>query len=133
MKDTIPKIKRNIEKNILPPKPKKPLNPYFLYLQSVRDKLQREYPNMKRTEFIKKASQEWAKIDPTIKQQFQKQHDDEYAMYKQKLENYNNSITEEQRIQIIEGLMKKKELLEKNQANQVYTHTHIHNFCIKAF
>ncbi|XP_025157047.1 transcription factor A, mitochondrial isoform X2 [Harpegnathos saltator] len=114
----IPKIKSDIEKNILPPKPKKPLNPYFLYFQSVRNKLQQEHPGIKYIELIKKVSQEWAKIDPTIKQKFQKQHDENYTVYKQKLDHYNNSITDDQRMLIIEELMKKKGVLEKNQTKQ---------------
>lgn len=131
-KNAIPKIKRNIEKNILPQKPKKPQNPYFLYLQSARNKLRKDNldSNIKHTEFVKTVSQEWAKIDPTIKEELKKKYSDEYVIYKQKLDDYNNSITEEQKILMERELIKKKSTLEKKQLKQVYIYIYIHDISI---
>ncbi|XP_032675159.1 transcription factor A, mitochondrial [Odontomachus brunneus] len=107
MKSTTMKMMNNIGKDILPPKPKKPPNPYLLYLHSVRNKLQQEHPDIKYKELIKKISEEWAKVDSTIKQEFQKQHDDEYVLYKQKLDDYNNLVlSEEQKMLLAKQLMK---------------------------
>ncbi|XP_014476630.1 PREDICTED: transcription factor A, mitochondrial [Dinoponera quadriceps] len=113
-----PKLKHDVEKTILPQKPKKPLNAYLLYFQSIKSKWQQEHPDIKYIELVKKISQEWTKVDLTIKQQLQKQHEDEFAIYKQKLDAYNNSLTKEQRILIIDELKKKKNTSEKNQTKK---------------
>lgn len=103
----------------------------MLYFQSVKSKLQHEYPDMKHAELVKKISQEWAKTDPPTKQQFQKQHEEQQAIYKQKIVEYNNSITEDQKLLIIEELTKKKETLEKDQVKQVYIYINISIKAIK--
>ncbi|XP_011061149.1 PREDICTED: transcription factor A, mitochondrial [Acromyrmex echinatior] len=113
---TILKSKQNIEKDSIPPKPKKPPTVFVLYYNSVRNKLQKEYPHCKITELSKIASEKWAQIDPTIKQNFQKQFHEQFSIYKQKLMDYENSLTNEQKMEI--KSLKKGHTLKQNEIKQ---------------
>ncbi|KAG5316723.1 TFAM factor, partial [Acromyrmex insinuator] len=113
---TILKSKQNIEKDSIPPKPKKPPTVFVLYYNSVRNKLQKEYPHCKITELSKIASEKWAQIDPTVKQNFQKQFHEQFSIYKQKLMDYENSLTNEQKMEI--KSLKKGHTLKQNEIKQ---------------
>lgn len=95
----------------------------MLYFYSVKSKWQQEYPDIKYAELVKKISQEWTKVDSTIKEQFQKQHDEQQVIYKQKINEYNNSITKEQRVLLIKNLTEKKGAVSKGQVKQVCTYS----------
>lgn len=112
------KSKQNVEKDPIPSKPKKPPNVFILYYNSVRNKLQEEYPHCKPKELSKIVSERWAQTDPTIKQNFQKQFREQTSIYKQKLMDYENSLTNEQKIKIIQELLKKGHTLKKNEIKQ---------------
>ncbi|RLU25751.1 hypothetical protein DMN91_001909 [Ooceraea biroi] len=114
----ISKLKRNIEKDILPPKPKKPLTPFIQYCMSTRSKLQKENPNYSYKDIVKKASEQWTELDPAIKQNLQKQFAEQHSIYKQKLMEYENSITSDQKMLVKEELRKKELAWEKNQIKQ---------------
>lgn len=79
--------------------------------------MQEEYPHYKPNEILKKISEKWAQIDPTIKQNFQKQHYEQISTYKQKLIDYENSLTDEQKI--MKALQEKGHSLKKNEIKQV--------------
>lgn len=115
----VSKLRRSIEKDILPPKPKRPSSSYIRYLQSVKDKLQKEYPDLKQRDIIKKISEQWAQLEPAVKERLQKQYTEEFSVYKQKLSDYNNSITDDQKKLINKELMKKEDAWEKSQVKQV--------------
>lgn len=114
------KLKRSIEKDVLPPKPKKPLNIFMQYFFSVKDKLHKEYPNYTQKEILKKIAEQWSQVNPTIKQNLQKQYMEQNAVYKQKLMEYKNSITDDQQMLIKKELIKKEHALEKSQLKQVF-------------
>jgi len=116
----ISKLKRGIEKDILPPKPKKPLTPFLQYLMSIRSKLEKEYPNYSYQDIIKKASEQWTRVDSMTKQNMQKQFADQHSIYKQKLIDYKNSITNDQKMLIETELIKKEHAWKKNQIKQVF-------------
>ncbi|XP_018378487.1 PREDICTED: ARS-binding factor 2, mitochondrial [Trachymyrmex cornetzi] len=110
------KSKQNVEKDSIPPKPKKPPNIFILYYNSVRNELQKEYPHCKLTELSKIASEKWTQIDPTIKQNLQKQFREQFSIYKQKLMDYENSLTNEQKMEI--KLLKKGHTLKQGEIKQ---------------
>ncbi|KAL6447875.1 hypothetical protein ACFW04_000155 [Cataglyphis niger] len=114
----VSKLKRNIEKSILPPKPKKPLNVFMQYFLSIKDQLHKEYPNYTQKDIVKKAAEQWTQVEPTIKQNFQKQYMEQQSVYKQKLMDYKNSITDDQRMLIQKQLIKKENALERSQIKQ---------------
>lgn len=78
-------------------KPKKPETAFLLYIKSVRPKFVGEHPDIKASEIVKKASKEWAKLDPIQKEDFKKVYHQNYELYVQQLKEYENSLTEEQR------------------------------------
>lgn len=114
----VSKLKRNIEKDILPPKPKKPLNAFIQYFLSIKEQLHKEYPNCTQKDILKKVAEQWTQVDPTIKQNFQKQYMEQQSVYKQKLMDYKNSITDDQQMLIQNQLIKKEHALERSQIKQ---------------
>jgi len=118
---TISESKHSTKKDSLPLKPKKPPNVFLLYYTSVKNKLREEHPHCTQRELLKKASEKWAQADPTIKQNLQKQYLEQTSMYKQKLMDYENSLTDEQKMKIIQELLKKGHTLKKGEIKQVFT------------
>ncbi|XP_012219214.1 transcription factor A, mitochondrial isoform X2 [Linepithema humile] len=115
------KLKRNIEKDILPPKPKKPLNPFIQYCLSVKNTLQKEYPDCTYVDVVKRASKQWAQVEPKVKESLKKQYMEQQSIYKQKLQDYENSITSDQKLLIKKELIKKEHAWEKSQVKQKLT------------
>ncbi|XP_011636699.1 transcription factor A, mitochondrial [Pogonomyrmex barbatus] len=111
--------KGNVEENPLPPKPKKPLNIFVQYVESIKDKLLKEYPDYKHKDILKKASEKWAQIDPKIKQDLKDQYLEQNSIYKQKLIDYENSLSDKQKMQIKE-LQKKRQIkdLKRSEIKQ---------------
>lgn len=96
------------------------MGPFLQYLMSVRDKLQKEYPTYSYQNIVKKASEQWVQADPLVKQNLQKQFAEQHLIYKQKLMDYENSITTDQKLLVKEELMKKERAWEKNLIKQVF-------------
>lgn len=115
---TVSKLKRNIEKSILPPKPKKPLNAYMQYYLSVKDKVHKDYPNYTQKELMKKIAEQWTQVAPAVKENLQKQYMEQQSAYKQKLMDYKSSITDDQQMLIKKELIKKEHALERSQVKQ---------------
>ncbi|XP_020297794.1 ARS-binding factor 2, mitochondrial [Pseudomyrmex gracilis] len=101
--------------DVLPLKPKKPINPFMQYLLTVRSNLQNQYPDYPYKDIIKKASEQWAQLDAVTKQNLQKQYTEQYFAYKQKLIDYEKSLTTDQKILIKEELMRKELVKEKRE------------------
>lgn len=114
----VSKLRRNVEKDILPPKPKRPLNPFIQYCLSIKNTLQKEYPNYTYSDIVKKASKQWAQVEPKVKENLRKQYMEQHLIYKQKLQDYENSITWDQKALVNEQLIKKEHEWEKNQVKQ---------------
>ncbi|XP_017883939.1 transcription factor A, mitochondrial-like [Ceratina calcarata] len=88
---------KSIKESIFPLKPKRPLSPFLLFIKEARIKFLKQDPSLKQTEIVKKASKEWAELDPSEKESFQQIYDKNYELYAQQLKQYNNSITDEQK------------------------------------
>lgn len=85
------------------------------YLLSVRSNLQNKYPDYPYKDIIKKASEQWAQLDSVTKQNLHKQYTEQYSVYKQKLIDYENSLTTDQKVLIKEELMRKELAKEKKE------------------
>ncbi|CAK9812987.1 Transcription factor A, mitochondrial [Anthophora quadrimaculata] len=88
---------KSIKETVFPPRPKKPEACFLLYIRSVKSKFIEENPHIKYTDIIKRASKEWAELDPIEKQSYQMQYSKNYETYMQQLKEYNDSITSEQK------------------------------------
>lgn len=115
------KSKHGIEKDSLPSKPKRPPNVFLQYYSSVKDKLQAEYPHYKPKELVKKASEKWTQVDPTIKQNLQKLYHEQTFIYKQKLMDYENSLTDKQKVEIVQDLLRKGHSAKKAEIKRKLT------------
>ncbi|XP_060812706.1 transcription factor A, mitochondrial [Bombus pascuorum] len=105
-----------LKETILPPKPKKPEAAFFVYVRHVKSKLAEETPNIKYTEILKRASKKWAELNHTEKQYYVNVYVKNYEAYMNKLKEYNNSITDEQK-----KLWNKKKKEYKRNNSEIYT------------
>ena len=88
------------EKAGLPPKPKKPLTPYFRFMKEQRPKLQAANPNLSIVDLVKQMSKQWETADPSMKQRLQEEYKKEQQKYIETRTKYDAKITDEQRSQI---------------------------------
>lgn len=102
---------KSAKDTILPPKPKKPESPFLLYVKHVKPRFLEETPNMKYAQILKSASSKWAELDLTNRKYFINQYYKNREVYIDKLKEYYNSITDEQK-QLWEG--KEKEYKRNN-------------------
>lgn len=60
-------LTQNVEEKIyIPPKPKRPLIPYFKFMAKTRPELVKEQPNLKPSEMVREMSARWEKVDPKV-------------------------------------------------------------------
>lgn len=90
------------EKIGLPPKPKKPLTPYFRYMAQQRPKLQAANPKTSIIEIVKQISKEWEKVDASMKERLQAEYKKDQQTYIEARTKYDAKITDEQRAQLKE-------------------------------
>ncbi|KAM7363476.1 mitochondrial transcription factor A isoform 2-T5 [Cochliomyia hominivorax] len=85
------------EKAGLPPKPKKPLTPYFRFMKEQRPKLQAANPKLSLVEVVKQVSKQWEKADPSLKERLQQEYKKEQQVYVEVRAKYDAKITDKQR------------------------------------
>lgn len=86
----------------------------------MKNKLQEEYPNYNQTDFMRKAAERWLQIDPMIKQNLQKQYYEQISLYRQKLMDYENSLTVEQKFKVIQKLLDEGHSLNDSKIKNVF-------------
>nr|XP_033327981.1 transcription factor A, mitochondrial [Megalopta genalis] len=82
----------------LPPKPKKPLTTFLIYLRTIRSKLREENSDQKMSEVVKEASKDWANLDPALKKDFEAQYEQNYKKYILDMKHYQESLTDEHKL-----------------------------------
>lgn len=90
------------EKLGLPPKPKKPLTPFFRFMQDQRPKIKAANPKLHLSDVVKQISKEWENADPSMKQRLLEQFKKDQQTYIETRTKYDSKITDEQRSQIKE-------------------------------
>ncbi|XP_023297483.1 transcription factor A, mitochondrial isoform X2 [Lucilia cuprina] len=100
------------EKAGLPPKPKKPLTPYFRFMKEQRPKIQAANPNLSIVDIVRKVSKEWVTADSSLKQRLQEEYKKEQQKYVEARTKYDAKITDEQRSQLKEL---KQELIDAKE------------------
>jgi len=81
----------------IPPKPKKPLTPYFRFIGQVRQQVKMENPDLKVTDLMKKVAEKWDKLDEENKNSYILAYKKEMAGFTPILEKYQLSLTPEQK------------------------------------
>jgi len=80
----------------IPEAPKRPLTPYFRFLQDHRAQMQKQNPNLKLTDLTRKCAEEWKNVGPAIKEKYHVDYTKEMAEFELKQKNFAASLTDEQ-------------------------------------
>lgn len=95
-------VKTLEEKAGLPPRPKRPLTPYFRFMKEQRPKLQAANPKLSIVDIVKTVSKQWETADPLLKQSLQEEYKKDQQKYIETRTKYDAKITDEQRSQLKE-------------------------------
>ena len=98
---------KQLQKLGVPLPPKRPLSPYIKFSQLLRPKIIQNQPDLKPKDVIKMIAYEWSHCDPEKKKSFQDEYNLSMEKYMVERENYEQSITSEQ-----------KDLIENVKLNQ---------------
>lgn len=90
-------IKTIEEKLGLPPRPKKPLTPYFRFLQTARPAITKENPKLSVIEVVQRCAQKWMETDESTKAKLNDEYQQEKIVYIKKRSDYEKNLTEEQK------------------------------------
>lgn len=103
----------------LPARPKKPLNPYFVYLLNERPSYMKKYPELTLQEIIKKMSENWKTYDQNEKDKFKLIFKKEMDVYTRDVMEYVQSLTNEQQEAIKEHRASLKRDVKKTEKKKV--------------
>uniref|UniRef100_A0A1A9V5H5 HMG box domain-containing protein n=1 Tax=Glossina austeni TaxID=7395 RepID=A0A1A9V5H5_GLOAU len=105
---------KSLEEQVgLPPKPKKPLTPYFRFMAEHRSKLHAENKKVPAIELVRIISKKWETCDPSVKTRLQEQYTIDRQKYIENRTKYEANISDKQRKEI-KGLKQEiKETKEK--------------------
>lgn len=112
-------MKKELEEVMLKDKPKKPLTPYFKYLQIMRPNIIAKFPNYTTTEVVKAIAQQWANETADYKQELHKKYNLEYKEYMNKLIEYEKTLTIEDKSKLL-ALKHKAEAEEEKLKHKKY-------------
>ncbi|XP_054008019.1 transcription factor A, mitochondrial isoform X1 [Hylaeus anthracinus] len=105
-------------KENLPMKPKRPQPAFFLYIQSVRQKILNENPSLKSSEVVQMASKEWANMDSTLKENYRIQYKRNYEVYQEELQKFKSSLTKEQ-LELMNDMKIKEQQMNLKKENKL--------------
>lgn len=77
----------------LPPKPKKPLTPYFRFMKELRPQLVAQNPDKHSNEVVRMIGKSWETVDPATKQKFEAEYKKEKEVFDKELVKYESSLT----------------------------------------
>lgn len=92
---------RTLEEKLgLPPKPKKPLTPYFRYMNDMRDTFKKQNPEMPIVDITRMMAQKWETVEEKTKTKYLSDFKKEQIKYIEERAKYDSKITDEQRKEI---------------------------------
>lgn len=92
---------KSLEEQVgLPPRPKKPLTPYFRFMREMRPKLQANDPKISTIEIVQRLSKQWVDVDPKLKERLQSEYKKDQQVYMELRTKYESKLTDEQRAEI---------------------------------
>jgi len=84
----------------LPPRPKKPLTPYFRFMREQRPKLKASNPQITTIEVVRQLSKNWSDADAQLKERLQAEFKRDQQIYLEQRTKYDATLTDEQRAEI---------------------------------
>lgn len=104
--------KNIVNKLNIPPRPKKPMTPYFTFMYERRDAIVRDNPNIKITEVAKRCAAAWKALDNEKKASYEQKYRHELEDYTRRFLEYESKLSQEQRDAL---QMVKEEKLEERK------------------
>lgn len=97
MKEPTGSARKTLEKKLgFSLKPKKPLSPYFRFMEEVRPSVTAARPHIKPKDMYPVISTMWNSLDATAKEKYVIEYKNELLKYSDIIENYNRQLTEDQ-------------------------------------
>lgn len=103
------------EKLGLPAKPKKPIAPFFRYMIEVRASVVAQNPTLKTIEHVALISKMWKSLDAEKSEKYYKAYQIESTPYQELLDQYNKTISEEDKKTVKEKRKEIQEEIEKRK------------------
>ncbi|XP_034952241.1 transcription factor A, mitochondrial [Chelonus insularis] len=100
--------------NGIPPRPKRPLNPFIRFSIEERPKIIAENPGIPNNKVLNLLSQRWAEYNTEQKQSLQQAYRQEMDLYVKEIIEYESLLTDEQKKMIKEAREKKLLMKKKN-------------------
>ncbi|KAH8316030.1 hypothetical protein KR074_009000 [Drosophila pseudoananassae] len=100
----------------LPPRPKKPLTPYFRFMRDQRPKLIAANPKLSTIEAVRQLSKSWSEADVKLKERLQTEYKKDQQIYLEQRTKYDATLTEEQRAEIKQL---KQDIVEAKERRQL--------------
>ncbi|KRF83320.1 transcription factor A, mitochondrial isoform X1 [Drosophila virilis] len=92
---------KSLEEQIgLPPRPKKPLTPYFRFMREMRPKMLAKDPKITTVEVVRQLSKSWVDVDPKLKERLQSEYKKDQEIYLEQRTKYDATLTDQQRAEI---------------------------------
>ncbi|XP_030553995.1 transcription factor A, mitochondrial isoform X1 [Drosophila novamexicana] len=92
---------KSLEEQIgLPPRPKKPLTPYFRFMREMRPKMLAKDPKITTVEVVRQLSKSWVDVDPKLKERLQSEYKKDQELYLEQRTKYDATLTDQQRAEI---------------------------------
>ncbi|XP_026843560.1 transcription factor A, mitochondrial isoform X1 [Drosophila persimilis] len=89
---------KTVEEQVgLPPRPKKPLTPYFRFMREMRPKLIATNPTITTIEVVRQLAKSWVDADTNLKERLQVEFKKDQQVYLEQRTKYDATLTDEQR------------------------------------
>nr|CAD7259583.1 unnamed protein product [Timema shepardi] len=109
-------FKQTLEEKLgIPVKPKKPLTPFFRFMGQIRPMVVQQHPSARVTDHTKIIAQQWKKLEPPAKQKFEEEFKKEMIHYIAVRVSYENSLTDQQKMDLQKAKEKKVESKQQRQ------------------
>ncbi|XP_057340222.1 transcription factor A, mitochondrial-like isoform X2 [Microplitis mediator] len=112
------RLRRLEKKWEIPPRPKRPLNPFFKFAAHRREELMKENPQLKPTQIMEKLGEKFRSYDENYKNKLQREYIQEMNDYSRQMMLYEKSLTNEQKKTLKSLAEKRAELKEKSKERQ---------------
>lgn len=111
------------EKLGLPPRPKKPLTPYFRFLKDARPKMLQSNPNLKAIELVQACAKKWVDVDENTKKKLLDEYMKDKEQYVIRRAHYESRLTDDQKFELEAAKQDIVESREKREHRKVKKNT----------
>lgn len=104
------------EKLGIPPRPKRPLTPFFRFMKEIRPSVTKENPNLAGLDVVRKVAEKYKSIDPALLRKLTEEYHKDQEEYLKTKFRYESQLTTEQKQNIIDA----KDALHEKRARIAY-------------